>query len=104
MVPVNILVEEGSDSTLFCVDLIRRLQLTGKRQTLVVEGVGEESTTHLNSEYIKMQLRTASGEIVTVQRSAMPSISNQCQWSIDRTETTLGALFRSSADSPGSTF
>ena len=71
--PVNILIDEGSDSTLFFTALVRRLQLAGQNQTLIVEGVGEESSTHRNSEYLEMKLKTALGEIVTIHGSTMPS-------------------------------
>lgn len=60
---------------MFCVALVRRLQLAGQRQTLIVEGVGEESTTHLNSEYLEMKLKTAPGKIVTMHGSTMRSIA-----------------------------
>jgi hypothetical protein len=53
-VPVNILIGEGSDSTLFYKV---RLQLAGQKQTLIVEGVGEESSTHRNSGYFEMKLK-----------------------------------------------
>jgi hypothetical protein len=75
LVPVNILIDEGSDSTLFCTALVRRLQLAGQKQTLIVEGVGEESSTHRNSEYVEMKLKTALGELVTIHGSTMPSIA-----------------------------
>jgi hypothetical protein len=75
LVPVNILIDEGSDSTLFCTALIRRLQLAGQKQTLIVEGVGEESSIYRNSEYLEMKLKTALGEVVAIQGSTMPSIA-----------------------------
>ena len=75
LVPVNILIDEGSDSTLFCTALVRRLQLAGQKQTLIVEEVGEESSTHRNSEYVEMKLKTALGELVTIHGSTLPSIA-----------------------------
>ncbi|KZS01503.1 Uncharacterized protein APZ42_001820, partial [Daphnia magna] len=75
LVPVNILIDEGSDSTLFCTALVRRLQLAGQKQTLIMEGVGEESSTHRNLEYLEMKLKTALCEIVTIHGSTMPSIA-----------------------------
>ncbi|XP_045034560.1 uncharacterized protein LOC123475636 [Daphnia magna] len=74
-VPVNILMDDGSDATLIREGLTRRLRLAGQRQTLFVGGVGEESSVHVNSEYIELQLRTSSGEIVPIQGSTIPSIT-----------------------------
>jgi hypothetical protein len=75
LVPVKILINEGRDSTLFCTALVRRLQLAVQKQTLIVEGVGGESTTHRNSEYLEMKLKTALGELVSIHGSTMPSIT-----------------------------
>ena len=75
MVPVNILMDDGSDSTLIREGLTRRLRLTGQRQTLFVGGVGEESSVHVNSEYLELQLRTSAGETVSIQGSTIPSIT-----------------------------
>jgi hypothetical protein len=75
MVPVNILMDDGSDSTLIREGLTRRLRLTGQRQTLFVGGVGEESSVHENSEYLELQLRTSAGETVSIQGSTIPSIT-----------------------------
>ncbi|XP_046459823.1 uncharacterized protein LOC124206177 [Daphnia pulex] len=75
MVPVNILMDDGSDSTLIREGLTRRLRLTGQRQTLFVGGVGEESSVHVNSEYLELQLKTSAGETVSIQGSTIPSIT-----------------------------
>ncbi|XP_045030437.1 uncharacterized protein LOC123472631 [Daphnia magna] len=74
-VPVNVLMDDGSDSTLIREGLARRLQLAGQQQTLVVNGVGEESSTHLTSEYLELRLKTSSEEIVSIQGSTIPSIT-----------------------------
>ena len=74
-VPVNVLMDDGSDATLFRESLIRRLRLSGSRQTLLVEGVGEGSSTHLDSEYLELRLQTASGEIVSINGSTIRSIT-----------------------------
>ena len=51
-VPVNVLMDGGSDATFFREGLIRDLRLDGSRQTLLVEGVGEGRSTHLDSVFI----------------------------------------------------
>ncbi|KAI9565123.1 hypothetical protein GHT06_008892 [Daphnia sinensis] len=60
-VPVNELMDDGSDSTLIQEGLAR--------------GVGEESSTHLASEYLELRLKTSSEEILSIQGSTIPSIT-----------------------------
>jgi hypothetical protein len=47
-VAVNVLMDNGSDSTLIREGSAWRLLLACERQTLVVRGVGEEALTHLS--------------------------------------------------------
>ena len=73
-VPVNVLMDGGSDATFFREGLIRDLRLDGSRQTLLVEGVGEGRSTHLDSEYLELRLRTSFGETVFINGSTVDSI------------------------------
>jgi hypothetical protein len=73
-VPVNVLMDGGSDATFFREGLIRDLRLDGSRQTLLVEAVGEGSSTHLDSEYVELRLRTSFGETVIINGSTIDSI------------------------------
>jgi hypothetical protein len=72
---VNVLMDDGSDSTIILEGLAWLLLLAGQRQTLVESGVGEESSTHLTAEYLELRLKTSSEEMVSIQGSTMPSIT-----------------------------
>lgn len=52
--PVNVMMDDESDSTLFRESLARHLHLKGHRQTLFVECLVEEALTHFNSKYFEL--------------------------------------------------
>ncbi|KAI9562447.1 hypothetical protein GHT06_009880 [Daphnia sinensis] len=64
LVPANVLMDPGVTRHSF-----------ERRQTLVVSGVGEKSSSHLASEYLELRLKTSSEEIMSIQGSTIPSIT-----------------------------
>ncbi|XP_045030400.1 uncharacterized protein LOC123477414 [Daphnia magna] len=74
-VPVNVMMDDGSDATLFREGLTHRLRLKGKRQTLLVEGATEGSARHEDSEFLALRLVTASGEEFSIEGSTVRSIT-----------------------------
>lgn len=73
---VNILVDEGSDSTLMTSSFARKLSLQGKAQILEVDGVGGEITRH-KSKRVKFILITESEEQLEIEASTMKKVANQ---------------------------
>ncbi|KAI9551057.1 hypothetical protein GHT06_007663 [Daphnia sinensis] len=72
---VNILVDEGSDSTRMTSSFARRLGLQGKAQILEVDGVGGEITRH-KSNRVKFILITGSEEQLEIEASTMKKVAN----------------------------
>lgn len=71
---MTVLIDPGSNSTLFREGAIRALKLDGDRQTLRINGVADSMTT-LQSEYLELQIKTALGEVVTLKGSTLPSVN-----------------------------
>ncbi|KZS22068.1 Uncharacterized protein APZ42_010962 [Daphnia magna] len=72
---VNILVDEGSDSTLMTSSFARKLSLQGKAQILEVDGVGGEIIRH-KSKRVKFILITESEEQLEIEASTMKKVAN----------------------------
>jgi hypothetical protein len=66
LVPINVMLDSGSNTTFIREGLVRSLRISGERQTLRVQGVGDAASTHLNSEELFLQLKTAFGDMVTI--------------------------------------
>jgi hypothetical protein len=62
---MTVLIDPGSNSTLFREGAIRALKLHGNRQTLRINGVADSLTT-FQSEYLELSIRTLFGEVVTL--------------------------------------
>ena len=75
LVPVTVLLDGASDSTLFTEALQKTLRIPGQRQTLRVNGVAEAASTHRYSEHLELKLRTAFGEIITIHGSTVKTIT-----------------------------
>ena len=74
LIPVSVLIDPASTATFFREGIVRSLKLHGHSQTLRVEGVAETSST-TPSEYLDLRIRTAFGEVVTLQGSTLPSVT-----------------------------
>ena len=74
VVPVNVMIDEGSDSTLIRAGLARRLKVSGPPQTLRVDGVGTSSIAY-ESERVQLQLKTEDGNVVSVEGSTLPQVT-----------------------------
>lgn len=72
--PTNIMLDEGSDTTLIREGLARRLKLSGRDHTLDVEGVGG-ARSRFNSRRVQLQLRASDGSIVNLEGSTMPVVT-----------------------------
>ena len=74
-VPVNVMLDGGSDSTIFRDGFIRRLGLQGRRQLLRIAEVADASTNYPSSEHLTLQIEAAFGETVFVNGSTVRSIT-----------------------------
>lgn len=95
-VSINILIDEGSDSTLIREDLARKLDLNGSEQILKIDGVGDSSRSY-SSKRVKLSLKLDDGEIVAIEGSTLPQVTKPMpvtDW------TTLRARWSHLADLP----
>lgn len=74
LVPINVMFDEGSDSTLIRQGLVSRLGLDGIKQTLEIDGIGG-THSRISSERLQMTLQTSSGEKVVIQGSTIPTVT-----------------------------
>ncbi|XP_046450173.1 uncharacterized protein LOC124198385 [Daphnia pulex] len=74
VVPVTVMVDPGSNSTLFREGLARSLKLRGRSQTLRIDGVAGAIST-LQSEHLEIRIKTAFGEFVTLKGSTLPVVT-----------------------------
>ena len=74
VVPVNVMIDEGSDSTLIRAGLARRLKVSGQPQTLRVDGVGTSSIAY-ESARVQLQLKIEDGNVVSVEGSTVPQVT-----------------------------
>ena len=72
---VNILVDEGSDSTLMTSSFAKKMSLRGKAQILQVDGVGGEITHH-KSKRVQFTLITDSEDHFEMEASTMKKVAN----------------------------
>ena len=96
IVLINILVDEGSDSTLIREGLARKLNLNGSEQTLRVDGVGRSSKSY-TSQRVQLNLKMENGDIVAVEASTLPRVTKKMpvvDW------TTLRSRWSHLADLP----
>ncbi|XP_057380659.1 uncharacterized protein LOC130703054 [Daphnia carinata] len=66
----NVFIDEGSDSTLLRSAFATSLKIKGTSQILEIDGAGGVVNRH-RSRRVQFQLRTESGEIVTLEGSTM---------------------------------
>jgi hypothetical protein len=74
LIPVSLFIDPESTATFFREGIVRSLKLDGHSQTLRVEGVAETSSV-APSEYLDLRIRTAFGEVVTIQGSTLRSVT-----------------------------
>ena len=74
VITVNVLLDEGSDTTLIREDVSKRLKLNGPPRTLDVDVVGGLSSSAL-SRRVRVQLRPSTGEHLLVEASTMPIVT-----------------------------
>jgi hypothetical protein len=74
VVPVTVMVDPGSNSTLFREGLARSLKLRARSQTLRIDGVAGAIST-LQSEHLEIRIKTAFGEFVTLKGSTLPVVT-----------------------------
>ncbi|XP_032782640.2 uncharacterized protein LOC116920627 [Daphnia magna] len=75
LIPITVILDPGSNATLFREGIVRSLKLRGRRQTLHIDGVADTISSLHSSEHLEMQIRTAFGELVTLEGSTLPSIT-----------------------------
>ncbi|KZR98256.1 Uncharacterized protein APZ42_006409, partial [Daphnia magna] len=75
LVPINVMLDAGSNTTFIREGLARSLRISGERQTLRVQGVADAASTHPNSEELFLQLMTAFGDIVTLKGSTLKTVT-----------------------------
>ena len=75
LVPVNVMLDEGSDSTLVREGFVRRLGLQGVDQVLAVDGTGGVRTHVSTSHRVVLKLQTSSGERIEICGSTMPMVT-----------------------------
>ena len=71
---VNVLLDEGSDTTLIREDVAKKLKLTGAPRTLDVDAVGGLSSS-VTSRKVRVKLRSVSGDNIFVEASTMPMVT-----------------------------
>ncbi|XP_059350988.1 uncharacterized protein LOC132087913 [Daphnia carinata] len=71
----NVFIDEGSDSTLMRSAFATSLKIKGTSQILEIDGAGGVVNRH-RSRRVQFQLRTESGEIVTLEGSTMKIVAS----------------------------
>ena len=71
---VNVLLDEGSDTTLIREDVAKKLKLTGAPRTLDVDAVGGLSSS-VTSQKVRVKLRSVTGDNIFVEASTMPMVT-----------------------------
>ena len=74
IIPVSIMVDEGSNTTLFREDLLRRLKLRGTTRTLDLFGVTGASSRH-KSQRIDVRFRLPDGEETIIAGLSIPQVT-----------------------------
>ena len=73
IIPVSVMIDEGSNTTLFRDDLLQRLKLTGKKLTLDLVGVtGAES---YKSQQAHVRFRLPDGEETVIAGLTIPQVA-----------------------------
>ena len=67
-------IDEGSDTTLVREGLANSLSLDGRYRDLTEAGVGGAQVRNA-SRRVKLQLRSADGELVTIEGSTLPTVT-----------------------------
>ncbi|XP_045027086.1 uncharacterized protein LOC123470616 [Daphnia magna] len=75
LVPINVMLDAGSNTTFIREGLVRSLRISGERQTLRVQGVADAASTHPNSEELFLQLMTACSDMVTLRGSTLKTVT-----------------------------
>jgi hypothetical protein len=75
LVPINVMLDAGSNTTFIREGLVRSLRISGERQTLRIQGVADAASTHPNSEELFLQLKTAFGDMVTLKGSTLKTVT-----------------------------
>lgn len=75
VVPINVMLDEGSDATLIRAGLTKRLGIKGTPRTLDIGGVGGIQTRVPQSSLVKLQIKTGDGECLAISGSTMPTVT-----------------------------
>ena len=75
LVPINILVDEGSDTTLAREGFTRRIGIEGEERPLLVDGVGGAQSEYRKSQRIKLRLVTTTGSVVNIEAATVPRVT-----------------------------
>ena len=73
---INVLIDEGSDTTLIREDLVKKLGLKGMEKPMILKGVGGASQ-RLASKEVSLNLQTVDGDYATVSARSLPEVSSQ---------------------------
>lgn len=76
VVKESVLVDEVSDSTLFCEIFVRRLRLEGASQTLSIDGVRAVKNKYA-SRRVELRMRLLLREIITLVGSMIPKVASR---------------------------
>ena len=71
---VNVMFDEGSDTTLVREGMAQQLKLMGREHALSVDGVGGARVRYA-SRRVSLQLRDANGELIPIEGSTLPSVT-----------------------------
>jgi hypothetical protein len=73
VIPVSVMIDEGSDTTLFREDFLRRLKITGKKQKLDLVGV--TGAERYDSQRADVRFRLPDGEETIIAGLTIPQVA-----------------------------
>ena len=75
LVPINILVDEGSDTALVRQGFTRRIRIEGEERPLLVGGVGGAKSEYRMSQRIKLRLVTTTGSVASIEAATVQHVT-----------------------------
>jgi len=75
-IPINLMYDEGSNTTLFRKGLVRRLGLLGYRQVLTLGGIAESQIQVPDSTRVQLSIILENGEQFLLDGSTMPVVTS----------------------------
>ena len=84
IIPVSVMIDEGSNTTLFRNDFLQRLKLTGKKLTIDLVGVTGAETESYKSQQAHVRFRLPDGEETVIAGLTIPQVGANSWPSVTR--------------------